>query len=203
EKLDHFTAVILAEATQETEHALAQLSAKRDAARSAAENQVLTETYQYIRSEVARIRSEAGRRVSRHMLENKRTLYLRREEIAREVFALVQDKLIAYTLTPAYPERLKAIYRQAAETLRGAEILLVYLRPGDMDLAPALAAQCPEVRAEFRVAGFPYGGLIAEAPSLGKRVDSTFSTGMQELDGHFAEIFGLSLSDNLGEEENA
>ena len=112
-KLDRFTAAILAEATAENERVMADLRAKRKAAYDKAEDQSLLEAYHYIRGEVSRIKSEAGRRISRHMLDNKRTLYLRREAIAQEVFAMVRQRIQDYTGTPAYLQRLKALLAQA------------------------------------------------------------------------------------------
>ena len=62
-------------------------------------------------------------------------------------------------------------------------------------VAPALAASGPQVRLTFREGDFRLGGLIAESPDLGLRVDSSFDSAAGELSGHFAELFGLSLSD--------
>lgn len=199
-KLDHFTATILAEATAETERALAELKEKHNSSYSAAEDRILGETYHYIRTEVARIKSDAGRRVSRRMLDNKRALYLRREEIAREVFGEVREKLTAYTAGNAYPKRLREICRRAVDTLKGAEDIRVYLRAADMAHVDDLSAALPGVKLQFLEGTFVLGGLVAESPSLGRRVDATFDSAMEELDGHFAELFGLSLSDDLTEE---
>lgn len=194
-KLDRFTAAILAEATAETERAMADLREKREAAFSAAEDQILLEAYHYIRGEVARIKAEAGRQVSRHMLENKRTLYLRREEIAHEVFGLVEQKIADFTRTSAYAKRLQALYLEAVKPLAGADDLRVYLREADQNQIPALQAAAPSIQAEFAEGRFHVGGLIAESQRLGLWVDSTYDSAMAELSGHFAELFGLSLAD--------
>ena len=108
-KLDHFTSALLAEATAETDRLLSEIKAQHDNSYSAAEDKILAEAYHYIRTEVSRIRSEEGRKVSRHMLDNKKTLYLRREEIAREVFEAVRDRIVAYSATPAYRKRLAEV----------------------------------------------------------------------------------------------
>ena len=92
QKLDRFTAKILAEAADESKRALAEVKRRRELRFQEAEDAALKEAYEYIHGEVARIQSEAGRGVSRHMLENKRALYLRRTEMAQEVFALVRAK---------------------------------------------------------------------------------------------------------------
>ena len=117
QKLDRFTAKILAEAADESKRALAEVKRRRELRLQEAEDAALKEAYEYIHGEVARIQSEAGRGVSRHMLENKRALYLRRTEMAQEVFALVRAKIAAFTRTPAYGQRLTALLAEALELI--------------------------------------------------------------------------------------
>ena len=93
EKLDRFTALLLSQAAAENERTMQELKEKHDAALSSAEDQILLEAYTYIHGEVSRIRSEQGRKVSRHLLESKQALYRRREEIAGEVFSLVRERI--------------------------------------------------------------------------------------------------------------
>ena len=189
-KLDRFTAAILAQATQETERTLDDVRRRRDEAYSAAEDQVLREAYQYIHREVARIKSESGRGVSKHMLDNKRKLYLRREQMAQETFE-------AFTKTPAYLSRLRALLDEALATLSGSAEVQVFLRAEDLPLAQPLQASCGGARRlTFREGGFQLGGLVAESEQLGLRVDSSFDSAAGELSGHFAELFGISLSDD-------
>ena len=66
--------------------------------------------------------------------------------------------------------------------------------------AGELAASAPEVHIHFEEGSFALGGLIAQSLELGLYLDSTFDTALAELNGHFAELFGLSLSDELEEE---
>ena len=150
QKLDRFTAKILAEAADESKRALAEVKRRRELRFQEAEDAALKEAYEYIHGEVARIQSEAGRGVARHMLEHTRALYLRRTEMAQGVFALARA---------------------------------------------SIAASAPQIRLTFREGDFRLGGLIAESPDLGLRVDSSFDSAAGELSGHFAELFGLSLSD--------
>ena len=193
-KLDRFTAAILAEATAENERVMADLRAKRKAAYDKAEDQSLLEAYHYIRGEVSRIKSEAGRQISRHMLDNKRTLYLRREAIAQEVCGMVRARIQDYTASPAYPERLEQLLAQALEALPGAQDVQVLLRRADMTWAARLQAGAGRP-VEFAAGSFVMGGLVAQSASLGRRVDASFDSAMADLSGHFAELFGLSLAD--------
>lgn len=193
EKLDRFTAKILAEASEESKRAMDQAQQKRAAALRKAEDQVLREAYQYIHREVARIKAEAGRSVSRHMLENQRALSLRREEMAQETFARVRAKIAAFTRTPAYGDRLEELLKEALDQLPGAEDVQVYLRPEDKAWIPRLSKAAGR-KVDFRETDLRMGGLVARSPGLGLRVDASFDSAAQELSGHFAELFGLSLA---------
>lgn len=104
-------------------------------------------------------------------------------------------KIAAFTRTPAYGQQLTALLAEALEQLSGAEEVLVTLRGDDLSFREALAASAPQIRLTFREGDFRLGGLIAESPDLGLRVDSSFDSAAGELSGHFAELFGLSLSD--------
>lgn len=83
QKLDRFTAKILAEAAAESRRAMEEVQRRREQRIQEAEDEVLKEAYDYIHTEVSRIQAEAGRGVSRHMLDNKRTLSLRRRRWPR------------------------------------------------------------------------------------------------------------------------
>lgn len=195
EKLDRFTAKILAEASEETRRAMDQAEHQRDNALRKAEDQVLREAYRYIHGEVARIKAEAGRSVSRRMLENQRALSLRREEMAKETFALVRARIAAFTRTEAYGKRLEELLTGALGQLPGAEDVQICLREEDKGWIPTLTRAAGGRKLDFRPGEFRMGGLVALSPSLGLRVDSSFDSAAQELSGHFAELFGLSLSD--------
>ena len=195
QKLDRFTAKILAEAAAESRRAMEEVQRRREQRIQEAEDEVLKEAYDYIHTEVSRIQAEAGRGVSRHMLDNKRTLSLRRKEMAQEVFALVRAKIAAFTRTDAYTRRMAALMTEAAGYLAGAKEVLVTLREEDMGLRQLLTDSVPLMHLTFQTGDFRMGGLVAESPDLGLRVDASFDSAAQELSGHFAELFGLSLSD--------
>ena len=195
QKLDRFTAKILAEAAAESRRAMEEVQRRREQRIQEAEDEVLKEAYDYIHTEVSRIQAEAGRGVSRHMLDNKRTLSLRRKEMAQEVFALVRAKIAAFTRTDAYTRRMAALMTEAAGYLDGAKEVLVTLREEDMGLRQLLTDAVPLMHLTFQPGDFRMGGLVAESPDLGLRVDAAFDSAAEELSGHFAELFGLSLSD--------
>ena len=206
EKLDRFTALLLSQAAAENERTMQELKEKHDAALSRAEDQILLEAYTYIHGEVSRIRSEQGRKVSRHLLECKQALYRRREGIAGEVFSLVRERIGALTATPAYAGQLRARLLEAAARLEGAEDLALYLRSADLPLGAQLREALPGRSLDIHPGPFVLGGLILESDSLRLRLDASYDTAMEELSGHFASLVGLSLAapaDEIPEEGGA
>ena len=102
------------------------------------------------------------------MLDNKQTLYLRREAIASEVFAAVRDRIAAYSATPDYRKRLTEVARQAVDTLKGADDIVIHLRAEDMDQSAAITAALGGVKVTFEAdPTILLGGLTAVSASLG------------------------------------
>ena len=81
----------------------------------------------------------------------------------------------------------------------GAQAGTELLRGEDMSFAPKLSAALAPVKVECQEGSFSLGGFILQCSQLGLRVDCSFDNRLDELAGHFAESFGLSLSDDLDE----
>ena len=90
QKLLHFTDNVLKTATEESEALARELEAKRQAALTEARQTSRDDAHAYYERESARIRAEAGQEVSRHLMDGKRQVYLRRSEISREVLDKVR-----------------------------------------------------------------------------------------------------------------
>ena len=125
--------------------------------------------------------------------------WLRREEISHEVFEAVRARVDAYTSSPAYGPKMAAMLADALSTLGGPKEARVFLRPADRYLAELLAQSQSGVSLTFLEGEFALGGLVVDAPTLGKRADASFDSTMEQLSGSFAELFGLSLPTDLGE----
>lgn len=195
QKIDRFTASILEEAAAENERKEAQLQKKRKDMLTAAEDAILLDSYNFIHGEVGRIHTEAGKRVSQRALEQKRALATRRNEITREVLDTVKARLAQFTTTADYAGRLDSLLQNALKVLGNASQLRVFLRAEDMSHQAHLTAAAPGVSLIFSQGAFRLGGLVAAAPTLGLRVDSTFDGMLDTLEGEFAELFGQSLSE--------
>jgi vacuolar-type H+-ATPase subunit E/Vma4 len=199
EKLLHFTDNVLRSAEQENQELTRKLESKRKAALHAASMAARESAQAYYDREAAKIRAEAGREVSRHLMDGKRQVYLRRSQVSQEVMEKVRQRLDEFVKSPEYPEHLKVMLADAMEQLPGVEEITLRLRKEDLNLAPMLAESVAPVKVTSEEGRFHIGGLAVRCPQLGMRIDCSFDAQLEELSGHFAEIFGLSLSDELGE----
>ena len=184
-KLNRFRQLVLEDAQQERDGILSRVEAQRRA-------RVDTETQQ--KSEA--ITAETGREISRRMMADKRIIATRREEIGHEVFDAVREKLLAFTKTEDYLPHLKQLYIEAFAALGNPYDGLIWLRPEDMQYQRELAGCLPGRHVTFQAGSFRLGGLIVDCHSKLLRADQSYDTALGDLDGHFAELFGLDLADD-------
>ena len=198
-KLQHFTNTVLDSAAQELERAKKAMEEKRQAALKEARHQAREQANAYLRQQVTEIQRERGQQVSRHLLDAKRQIFLRRAQIAGEVFEAVDERIGRFTASPQYFPHLEKLLRQALDSFGPVESVKVYLRPADQAAREALIRAAAPVQLEILPGSFTLGGLIVECTQLGRRADASFDTARADLSGHFAELFGLSLADDLAQ----
>ncbi len=196
EKLLHFTDAVMKNAAQESDELRRQLADTRTKTLEKAREEAQEAARTYYDREAARIRAQAGREVSMHLMEGKRKIYLRRKEIGQEVFEKVRQRIAQYTASPEYPKHLEALLAAAMKQLPGARRVSLRLRKEDLPLADRLAKTIAPVKVEYEEGSFSLGGLALRCPELGLRVDCSFDNQLEELASHFAESFGLSVSDD-------
>ena len=195
EKLLHFTDAVMKNAARESDELRRQLAQARTKALEQAREEAQEAARTYYDRQAARIRAEAGREVSKYLMEGKRKIYLRRKEIGEEVFEKVRERIAQYTASPDYPKHLEELLAAAMKQLPGATRVSLRLRKEDLPLGPKLAASIAPVQAEYEEGSFSLGGLALRCPELGLRVDCSFDNQLEELSSHFAESFGLSVAD--------
>lgn len=195
-KLDIFKRIVLDDAARERDKLLEQVSKARQERISAAEAEIRRETESKVQTQASAISSESGREISRRLLADKRIIATRREEMAHEVFAAVREKIIAFTQTDAYLEHLKQLYVEAFSALGNPYDGVIWLREEDLRYSRELAAALPGRHVTFQAGSFKLGGLIVDCHSKLLRADQSYDTALGDLDGHFAELFGLSLADD-------
>ena len=119
EKLLHFTDAVMKNAVRESDELRKQLEETRTQALERVRDEAKEAARAYYDKEAARIRAEAGREISKHLMESKREIYLRRKEIGQEVFDKVRERIAQYTASPEYPEHLKELLLSALKQLPG------------------------------------------------------------------------------------
>ena len=195
-KLNRFRQLVLEDAQQERDGILSRVEAQRrvrvETAAAEIRRRVDAETQQ--KSEA--ITTETGREISRRMMADKRIIATRREEIGHEVFDAVREKLLAFTKTEDYLPHLKQLYIEAFAALGNPYDGLIWLRPEDMQYQRELAGCLPGRHVTFQAGSFRLGGLIVDCHSKLLRADQSYDTALGDLDGHFAELFGLDLADD-------
>lgn len=193
EKLEHFTSTIEADAKSESEKILEEIRREMDSAMVAAEDDILSETFRYIKNEVARERTNAGREVSRRMMENKNALNARREEMSGVIMQKVIARLAEYVKTDEYFQGLADTARLILDAFRHADTIL-YLRKEDVGLEKKLRDELKGEKFTVETGAFELGGVMGTCPVTHMQIDESFDTKFSELRGHFAELFGLQLS---------
>lgn len=190
-----FSQIVLNDASRERSRILEDVETRRKTALREAEYTAAAAMRQTIQDETVRLEAESGRTISRHMLENNRRIATRREAISEEVFAAVRERLHQWNQTPEYREALGKLYCRAFEELGNPWDAVIYLRQEDLHLDSELARLLPGRHVEFREGPITLGGLIMDCHSKMLRVDLSYDTALDDLNGHFAELFGLRLSD--------
>lgn len=196
EKLDKFKQIVLNDAAKERDTLLKQIDKERKRRLAAAEEEIKREIAAKVQIQANEIAGESGREISRRLLADKRIIATRREEIAKEVFAAVRERIVAFTQTDEYLPHLKKLYAEAFEALGNPYDGVILLRPVDMKFSRELASVLPGRHVQFHEGTFTLGGLIVDCHSKLLRADQSYDTALGDLDGHFAELFGLSLSDD-------
>ncbi len=200
EKLLHFTDTVIQTAVQESQELSGQIEKKLKDAIHEERMAAFDKAQAYYEKESARIRAEASREVSRFLMEGKRKVYLRRQEIAEEVFGKVREKISSFTQSEEYPDHMKYLLQEALQNLDdGVTEIVLRLRKEDLKLGPMLTEAAAPLNVEVQEGGFYLGGLSVRCPQRKIRIDCTFDQQLKDLYGHFAELFGLSLSDELDE----
>lgn len=193
DKLDNFTSVITSDALDESGRIYDEIKRESEEALTAAEDEALNDMFRYVKAEVSKIRNDAGRRLSRKMMDNKRRLYLRRKEMTEDILGEVAGKIREYIRTPAYTRQMTSILFRVMDIFDADAV--VYLRKDDMYLEPLLRKIDTPHTLEFQQGNFTLGGLQASCPSKKLRIDESFDTTLDNLHGSFAEMFGLELAD--------
>lgn len=149
---------------------------------------------EYYRVRSARVKLEAGRRISDTSAEYRQQVFARRGEIERQVLSGVAERLKKYTESGDYEAFLLGSAKRIAAEFDGSFTLL--MRPEDMKYQAALLAEFPsaEVKEDASIA---IGGLKGRSDGQSLLVDDTLDSRLKQQTKWFEENSGLYISMGL------
>lgn len=192
-KLERFLSTITEVGEREANEIRDEIEKRREAFKSAAENEILYELFGYVRRRVAQIRAEAGMRITEEELAGKRKIFENRDKLVEGVILDVERKLEAYTKTDAYLETLSASLAYGKRVIE-SDAPILCLREADIALAGRLQGGeglSVKVAPDIRL-----GGLMLENPERHSRFDMSFDSALIDAKADFIvrSVFGNSVS---------
>jgi vacuolar-type H+-ATPase subunit E/Vma4 len=192
-KLNEFTDSIMKEADNGTKEIMKKIEQERKRDLDEAALEIEREMSNMIKTKSEGIRGRESRRISAAMMEHRRGLFELRGEFADDVFELVRQKLSDFTRTYDYLDQMKKLLNQALDVLGRDSAVTVSLRYDDLPLADELKKASGGGDLTFQEGHFELGGLLASCPDKDMAIDMTFDAALDDLVGHFAELFGLEI----------
>ena len=149
---------------------------------------------EYYRVRSARVKLEAGRRISDISAEYRKQVFARRGEIERQVLSGVAERLKKFTESGDYEAFLLGSAKRIAAEFDGSFTLL--MRPEDMKYQAALLAEFPsaEVKEDASIA---IGGIKGRSDGQSLLVDDTLDSRLKQQTKWFEENSGLYISIGL------
>lgn len=191
EKLRQFSEAVYRDAQNQCDVRIAEAKQKANAETEAYETECLEAAYQTIQKEKAKIVSAANERLSKAKIDAKRALLLRREEITKEVFAEVSNKIAAYKQTEEYKNDLMDAVKKAKES-DGGNGVTVYLALSDAQFADEIKNRYG-VEVHVSDTDDLIGGIRVQPANTNKIFDMSYATRLREAGEEFLEFGGLTL----------
>lgn len=189
QKLSKFISAMFDDARSESNSINLKIEQRRQTYMEAAENEILTDVFNYIRTEVSKAKNSSGRMISRKTLENKRELFNARNAVTDKVLGQVKVKIAEFVGSPGYLSELIKMVSKASEQLN-ADDIIIYLRSRDLPLKTqierGLDGDTPPVT--FAAGSFSLGGIQAVSPSKKLRLDLTYDSRCEDARLRFAEL---------------
>lgn len=150
----------------------------------------LNDAYELIRAEVSQRKAAIVTEESKREQQLRNNLFTCRTEICDQVFALAKERLIAFTKTPDYIEKLLQSAQMITDAL-GADAIICY-SPADADKLSILQANYPET--DFQQdSNILIGGLRGYSQQSKLAADDTLDTKLHDQREWFIENSGLKV----------
>lgn len=172
--LGKFSSAVLSDAMRENEQLLRELEEYRKQQLDRAENELLSESYRYIQSELEEMRGSINQVLSKRTLELKKDIVKKSEQLSAALHAEVLDRLQHFSETDAYRVYLFSLARRIAKEFSICDCRVVLeLCPRDMRYADELSAVFGDHCESKENEEITLGGLIATIPDRGIVLEET------------------------------
>ena len=157
-----------------------------------AETEVLSDIYNMIQSEMAKIKAEIVGQISKKEMACKNSLLKNREQISKEVFNNVKDKLVEFTQTEEYINLLAKLAKDMSEILLENNTKL-FINSADVKFKPFLE-KAFEDRCTVEVDdNIKIGGIRGYNADMGIVIDETLDSKLEAQRDWFKEHSGLTV----------
>ena len=192
EKKDKFSTAINHYAEEQRQKIEKEIEEYKQKELEEAEIDVLTECYQLIQKETARMRSGISREMAQRDMDARRKLLEQRSRITSEVFEKASQKLKEFTGQKEYLDFLQNTASQFAKIF-GHDGIVIRLRADDEkyedNIRKALGLKC-----EFQIDNtIVLGGLRAVHTELGLLADKTLDSLLEDQRGWFESHSGMTV----------
>ncbi len=158
-----------------------------------AEEDGLKEAYVLLQRKMSSINTGIARELSKAENASRKSTFEKRQEIEEKVFERAKEKLLAYTKTDKYLEKMLSSAKAVSSKLTANDVVL-YVCERDMKLKnkiiSAFGRKCDiQVSDEIKI-----GGLTALSREMGLLVDETLDTKLENQREWFCENSGLTVT---------
>lgn len=150
---------------------------------------------EYYRVRSARVKLEAGRRISDTSARYRKEVFARRAEIEQAVLSGAAEKLRKFTESGEYEQFLLASAKRIAAEFDGGSVTLL-MRAEDMKFSQALCAVFGSAEAK-EDPSISIGGLKGRSDGQSLLVDDTLDSRLKQQTKWFEENSGLYISMGL------
>lgn len=191
-KLDKFSSAVLKDAEAQREKILAEIEEYRKAEMEKAEEDILHEAYIMIQNEISAIKNQQSRRISLAELEGRRKFLKQREDIMARVFKETSARIVEFTHTTEYQNKLCDAVRKNCEAMPEGDIV-IQVKRDDLAFADALTAASGRAARVEANSSITLGGYILINKDKGVIIDESLDLKLSNQKDWFAASSGLTM----------
>lgn len=191
-KTDNFLNAIQKYAEQQKLEMQKEIEAFKAEEMEKAENEGLQAAYDIIHKEMDIQKAEIARGLAKKEKESKDELFIERNRMMNEVFTLAKERLVAYSTTKEYEEKLLASAKEIAELFKDKNCTIL-INEKDLKLSGQLQ-NCFSGETQVKtVADIQIGGIKVYCENMAMIADETLDSKLEAQKQWFIENSALKV----------